>query len=184
MDDERIVALYWARSEDAIAETDRRYGRLCRHLIGRVLASPEDREECLNDVYLTAWRIIPPQRPEHLGAFLGKIARNLALKRRAHDGAAKRAPAAQCSLEELGDCVSGAASVEDTLEDRRIAAVLDAFLRGLPVEKRVVFLRRYWWFDDLAAICARTGYSKSKVASMLHRTRRELRRVLEEEGLI
>lgn len=74
--------------------------------------------------------------------------------------------------------------MEDALEDRRIAAVLDAFLRGLPVEKRVVFLRRYWWFDDLAAICARTGYSKSKVASMLHRTRRELRRVLEEEGLI
>ena len=183
MEDKDIIALYWAREEDAIRETAAKYGGLCRSIVGRILASPEDGEECLNDTWLGLWNAIPPQRPSRFAAFVGRIARNLALKRFDYLTAAKRCSEAVCSLEELGDCVSGRASVEDELENRRIEEAIDAFLWSLGKEKRTVFIRRYWYFDSVEHICRRTGYSQSKVKSMLYHTRQKLRDYLESEGI-
>lgn len=183
MEDQDIIALYWAREEDAIRETAAKYGGLCRSIVGRILASPEDGEECLNDTWLGLWNAIPPQRPSRFSAFVGRITRNLALKRFDYLTAAKRCPEMVCSLEELGDCVSGRAGVEDELENRRIEEAIDAFLRSLGEEKRTVFLRRYWYFDSIERICRRTGYSQSKVKSMLYHTRQKLRDYLESEGI-
>ena len=103
MDDQRIIALYWARAEDAIRETSGKYGGLCQAITGRILASPEDREECLNDTWLGLWNAIPPQRPARLSVFVGRVARNLALKRFDYLSASRRRPEAVCSLEELGE---------------------------------------------------------------------------------
>lgn len=183
MEDRQIIELYWDRVEDAIRETDAKYGRLCRYIVQNILASPEDSEECVNDTWLGLWNAIPPQRPSRFSAFVGRITRNLALKRFDYLTAAKRCPEAVCSLEELGDCVSGRASVEDELENRRIEEAIDAFLRSLGEEKRTVFLRRYWYFDSIERICRRTGYSQSKVKSMLYHTRQKLRDYLESEGI-
>lgn len=183
MDDDRIIELFWAREEEAIAAVSSKYGRLCGHVAGNILSCPEDREECLNDAWFGLWQAIPPQRPERLAVFVGRVVRNLALKRLEYLSAAKRSAQASCALEELEDCVSGEERVEDELENRRIEAAISSFLRAQEPEKRFVFIRRYWYFDSIRDICARTGFGQSKVKSMLSRTRKNLRAYLESEGI-
>ena len=183
MEDKALIALYWAREEGAIRETAAKYGRLCSHVAGSILKSPEDCEECVNDTYLAVWNAIPTQRPDHFPVFIGRITRNLALKRWEYLSAAKRNPSAVVSLEELGECVSGAASAESEAENRRIEEAIAAFLWAQEEEKRVVFLRRYWYFDPIETICQRTGLREGKVKSMLFAMRRKLREHLEREGI-
>ena len=183
MEDRQIIELYWERDEEAIRETDAKYGRLCQYIAQNILVSPEDAEECVNDTWLGVWNAIPPQRPSRFSAFVGRITRNLALKRFDYLNAAKRSSETVRSLEELGDCVSGRASVEDELENRRVEEAIDAFLWSLEEEKRTVFIRRYWYFDSIGVICRHTGWSQSKVKSMLYHTRQKLRDHLESEDI-
>ena len=183
MEDRQIIELYWNRAEEAIRETSIKYGRLCQYIAQNILSSPEDSEECVNDTWLGLWNAIPPKRPERLSAFVGRVVRNLALKRFDYLTAAKRSPEAVCSLEELEDCVSGRTSVEDEVENRRIEEAIDNFLWSLGEEKRTIFIRRYWYFDSIDHICLHTGYSQSKVKSMLFRTRQKLREFLESEDI-
>lgn len=183
MDDKRIIDLYWARDEAAIRETSFKYGRLCAYIVKNILASREDCEECLNDTYLAVWNSIPEQRPSRFSAFVSKIARNLALKKYEYVTAAKRNPKAVLSLEELGDCVSGTGSVESEMENRRIESAIDDFLWQQGEEKRNVFVRRYYYLDSIESISKYTGFSQSKVKSMLFEMRRKLREHLESEGI-
>lgn len=183
MDDERIIALYWARDEAAIRETSLKYGGLCARIAGNILVSREDGEECVNDTYLAVWNAIPDQRPTIFSAFIGRITRNLALKKYEYRSAAKRSPAAVASFEELGDCVSGTDRAESGAECRLIEELISTFLRRQKEERRNVFLRRYWYFDSIAEICAATGFSPGKVKSILYETRRKLRLYLESEGI-
>jgi len=183
LDDAKIIELYWARSEDAISETDVKYGRLCRYIARNILANPQDEEECVNDTYFGVWNAIPQNRPNVLSAFIGKIARNHALKKYEYVSAEKRNPDAACSLAELEECVSGGDSVESELESRRIEKAISDFLWQQDEAKRKAFIRRYWYFDPIAIISRRYGFSESKVTSMLHQTRRKLRAYLESEGI-
>ncbi|MCI8686993.1 MAG: sigma-70 family RNA polymerase sigma factor [Lawsonibacter sp.] len=183
MEDKQIIELYWRRAEEAIQETAIKYGRLCQYIAQNILSSPEDSEECVNDAWLGLWNAIPPKRPERFSAFVGRIVRNLALKRFDYLTAAKRNAEAVCSLEELGDCVSGRTSVEDEMENQRIEAAIDNFLWSLGEEKRKIFIRRYWYFDSIDHICRRTGYTQSKVKSMLFHIRQKLRDYLESEDI-
>lgn len=183
MEDQKIIELYWAREEEAIRATSDKYGGLCRAVVGSILASPEDSEECVNDTWLGLWNAIPPQRPRRLAAYVGRVARNLALKRYDYVTAQRRNPQAVRSLEELGECVSGRESMETELENRRIERVIGDFLWGQEEEKRNVFLLRYWYFASIEEICGRTGFGESKVKSMLSRTRQKLRQHLEQEGI-
>ena len=183
MDDSDIIELYWQRSEDAITETDKKYGRLCRYIAMNILANTEDGEECVSDAYLGAWNSIPDKRPNKFSAFLGKITRNLALKKYEYISAAKRNPDAVCSLSELEECVSGRDCIETELENKRIEKAVSDFLWQLEEEKRAVFIRRYWYFEPVASICERSGFSSSKVTSMLYHVRLKLKTHLESEGI-
>ena len=183
MEDYKIVELYFVRSEEAIVQTDVKYGGLCRHIAGNILRSAQDCEECVNDTWLSAWNRIPPEKPQRLSAYVGRIARNLALKRYAYLSAEKRCEEAVCSLTELEDCISGRDSVEDELECRRIESAISDFLWRQEESARAVFIRRYWYFDSIDDICRRTGYSGSKVTSILFRMRRKLRVYLKDEGV-
>jgi len=183
LDDSIIVELYWKRAEDAIRETDSKYGNLCRHIIRNILAVKQDREECLNDTYLGAWNAMPPRKPNILSAFIGKIARNQALKKYEYVTADRRNPEAACSLTELAECVSGGDSPETEFESRRIEKAISDFLWLQDEDKRAVFIRRYWHFEPIAIISRRAGYSESKVTSMLYHTRQKLRAYLESEGI-
>ena len=183
MEDKKIIDLYWARIEDAIRATSEKYGRLCHYVAGNILASREDCEECVNDTYLGLWNAIPPERPARFSVFVSRITRNLALKKYDYLSAAKRNPESVCSLEELGDCVSGTDTVESEVEDQRIESAIDDFLWKQSEEKRHVFILRYWYFASIQDISRRTGFSQSKVKSMLYHLRQDLRNHLEKEEI-
>lgn len=183
MDDKEIIELYWERDERAIKETSLKYEKLCTYIANNILSSREDCEECVNDTWLGVWNAIPTKRPEKFSAFVSKITRNLALKKYEYISAAKRDYSVVTSLEELGECVSGTDSIESEMEKRNIENAINQFLWKQKEEKRNVFIRRYWYFDSIESICARTGFSQSKIKSMLYGTRRKLRRYLESEGI-
>lgn len=183
MDDETIISLYWARDENAIAETSSKYGRLCNYIAGNILAYREDREECINDTYLAVWNTIPDKHPNNFSVYIGRITRNLALKKYEYISAAKRTPTAVTSLEELSDCVSGTNSIESEIAKKHIENTLNKFLWRLDEKKRNIFIRRYWYLDSIETICGYTGFSQSKVKSMLYQMRCKLRKYLESEGI-
>lgn len=183
MEDTKIIELYWARVEDAIRETAVKYGKLFHQVANNILVNHEDSEECVNDTYLAAWNNMPPKWPDHLPAFLGKITRNLALKKYEYLSAEKRNPEAICSFEELADCVSGQESVESELENRQIENAISKWLWKQDKEKRDIFIWRYWYFESISNICQRTKCSQSKVKSILFHLRRKLKDYLEGEGI-
>lgn len=184
MDDKQIIDLYWSRSETAITETAKKYGRFCHSIAYNILASHEDSEECVNDTYLNAWNAIPPKRPLWLSAFLGKITRNLALKKYEKDTAAKRGGGqVALALEELAECIPVPGSLEKTVEDRILTDKLNAFLAQLAPETRSIFLRRYWQLCSVQEIAETLAVSESKVKMSLMRTRGKLRNFLEQEGI-
>ena len=184
MEDEKIIGLYWERSEDAIAETASKYGRLFFRIADNILSDQEDSEECVNDTYLGLWNAIPDARPSPFVSFAGRITRNLALKKYEYRSAAKRNPQAIRSFEELRECVSGRTSVENKGEERRIEQLIDAFLWQQREETRTVFLRRYWYVDSVQSIAARYAIKENTAKSILFRTREKLRRYLAGEGII
>mgnify|MGYP005967171175 CR=1 FL=1 len=139
MDDRMIIDLYWARSEDAISETDKKYGRFCYGLSFNILGDSLDAEECVSDTYMAAWDAMPPHRPGLLKAFLGKLSRRIAISRWRGKNAAKRKGMTELVLDELSDCVPGGCSPAEELELKELAAVIDGFLRSLPEAERLVF---------------------------------------------
>lgn len=184
MEDPRIVELFFDRSEQAIVETDKKYGRYCYAIAYNILASPEDSEESVSDTYLTAWNTIPPRKPNALNAFLGKITRHISIDRWRRLSAQKRGGKEMIlALDELGECVD-TQGLEAKISQRELARILNSFLTGLPETERNVFLSRYWYLDSIEAIVKITGFSQSKVTSMLHRTRNKLRKKLSEEGYL
>ena len=184
MEDAEIIELYWARNEEAIAQTHQKYGPWCRGVALRILELQEEAEECVNDTYLQAWNNIPPQRPGMFRAWLGRITRNLALSRYRKLRAEKRGGGQTAlALEELGDCVSGGHTVESEEERKEIARVINQFLATLPETQRNIFMRRYWHVSPIAEIAKVYGMTEGQVTSMLHRSRKKLRAMLEKEGI-
>ena len=185
MDDRQIIALYNERSETALSETANKYGRYCRTIAYNILYNEEDSEECVNDTWMRAWESIPPQCPERLSAFLGKITRNLALNRYKNNTREKRGGGqAVLVLEELAECVPGTDSTEQAVEEALLVEVLNGFLEELPVEKRKIFMRRYWYLSSVKEIGLDFGMSESNVKMTLLRLREKLRKVLEKEGIL
>lgn len=185
MDDRQIIALYNERSEAALSETAKKYGRYCRSIAYNILSNEEDCEECVNDTWLKAWENIPPQCPDSLPAFLGRITRNLALNRYKHNTREKRGGGqTPLVLEELADCIPGGSNAETAAEEALLVDVLNRFLDGLPVQKRKIFLRRYWYMSSVKEIAADFGLSESNVKMTLLRTRSKLKQTLEKEGIL
>ena len=183
--DEELVELYFARSERAIEATEAKYGRYLRAVLDNVLDSAEDRDECLNDAYLSAWNHIPPDRPRSFPAYLTKIVRNIALDRRKEMNRKKRAPADGVhSYDELEDVLESGRTVESEVDSRLLSRYLSEFARSLPKEQRYVFLCRYYYADSVNTIAARLGLSPSAVYQMLAAIKGKLRDGLEAEGFV
>ena len=184
MEDNAIIDLYWARSENAISQTAVKYGGYCYAIAYHILESPEDSEESVNDTYLAAWNTMPPKRPSALSAFLGKITRYISLDRWKRRSASKRGGGqTTLALEELEECVSGGEDPEEHLARKELLALVNRFLEGLPEPERRVFVCRYWYLDSIADIAQRYDFTESKVKTTLHRTRQKLSRQLEKEGM-
>lgn len=185
MDDQKIIDLYWSRSESAISESNRKYGKYCYSIAYNILTNNEDAEECVSDTYMAAWKAMPPQRPSILATFLGKITRNLSIDCWRSRSRYKRGGGEIIlALEELEECVSDSQTVEKAYEQKLIALVFNRFLESLQETERQIFLCRYWYLDSIADIANYYGFSNSKVTSMLYRTRKKLRAVLKKEDLL
>ena len=185
MDDKSIVQLYWERSEQAIAETDVKYGKYCYSIAYNALDNKEDAEESVSDTYMAAWNQLPPHRPSVLATFLGKITRYISINRwKARNTIKRGGGELLLALDELGQCVDSNQNVEGAYERREVIQAFNQFLDTLPETERDIFLRRYWLFDPVADIAESFGFTQSKVTSMLHRTREKLRKQLKKEGFL
>ena len=183
MDDREIIGLFFARSEQAIAELEKKYGNACKKIAENILHDPLDAEECANDAFLGVWNAIPPEEPECLPGYLFRIVRNLALKRYHANTAAKRNSYYDASLEELADCLPSLSSVEEEIEANELAAALDAFLGTLDRESRILFVRRYWYSDPIEDLAKRFGIRKHTVSVRLSRLRDKLKAFLQKEDM-
>lgn len=182
MEDTQIIALYLARDESAIQETQLKYGRLCLHIAENILGNAEDAEECVQDAYLALWNQIPPAQPRNVTAFVCKITRNLALKKLEYASAAKRSTNATVSLWEIEEFLPDERFTPET-ENEELGGLISAFLQTEKEIARKIFLRRYWFFDSISEISRQFGFSENKVKSILFRTRSRLRTYLKKEGI-
>ena len=184
MDDEKIIGLFFDRSENAISETDKKYGKPCRRLTYNVTGNYEDSEECVNDTYLRLWNVIPPKRPPDFAAYLFRIARNIALNLIRGRSTDKRGGAMRSvDYDEIAECIPDKNTVERQTDDDTAIKAIEKFLASLPREKQIIFLKRYWYFNPVADIASELNISESKVKMTLMRAREKLRAELEKEGI-
>lgn len=184
MTDEKIIELYHCRDEQAIQASMEQYGAYCRSIAAGILQSPEDVEETVADTWVAAWNAMPPQKPKYLRLFLGRITRNLALNRwRRNHAYCRGGGETELALEELGQIVRGD-TPEQLVNTQELGAAIGAFLKTEPATRRAVFLRRYFYMEELPAIAGYYGITQSNLRMMLSRTRQKLKKYLEQEGYI
>lgn len=184
MDDEKIIDLYFAREEQAIAQTDQKYGSYCRSIAFNILHSREDTDECVSDTYLRTWNAIPPTRPSCLRAFLSRITRNLSFSRWEQAHAQKRGGGqTELLLSELSECLPGGECADERLDAQLVTATIETFLRTQTRENRQLFVRRYYYADSVRRLSGLFGLSENTVKSRLFRLRGGLREALLKEGI-
>lgn len=182
MNDEQIVELYWARSETAIAETEKKYGRYCHYIAYQILYNDEDAKEVVNDTYLKTWNTIPPQRPASLRPYVGMISRQLALDVYKEQHAQKRGGQVSLVLDELSECIPDNDSGADIGESVALSDALSRFIWTLPQRTRNIFVRRYFYISTIAEIAKDFSMKESNVTMHLLRTRKKLEQFLKKEG--
>lgn len=179
-EDEKIIELFFERSEQAIRELDIKYGKVCHKLSYNIVNSRQDAEECVNDAYLGAWNAIPPTKPAPLLTYLCKIVRNISLKIYYKKEAAKRNSIYTIAMQEIETCLSDQKTVETEIEARELANIIENFLDTLTVENRVIFMRRYWFSDNYKDIAKYVGLTEKNISVRLTRIRRKMKEYLME----
>ena len=183
MKDQEIVGLYWDRNEDAIHQTQMKYGAYLSKVAYNILADFEDSKECVNDTYLAAWNSMPANRPSILSTYLGKITRQIAIDMFRKKNRLKRyASQYAISLEELGDSFTDGATPEQELDAKMLDAAINRFICALPKLTQRAFVGRYVFFDSIKDIAGYCGMKESKLKSLLYRTRQQLKLYLKKEG--
>ena len=183
MEDSKIIELFWERSEDAISHIDRKYGKYCYTIAYNILYSEPECEECVNDTYLRAWETIPPQKPNALSAYLGRITRNLALNRLAYQKREKRNAGIEAVLDEVSEMLPDASTMPESADDIALREAINGFLRSLDTDTRIIFVRRYWYDSAISDIADDYSLPVGTVKSTLSRTRKRFREYLQKEGI-
>ncbi len=177
MNDREIVSLFFSRDENAIKETEKKYGDYCRAVAVRILNSVLDAEECVNDAYFAVWNRIPPEKPKDLGAFVSRITRNIAVDRVRADTAGKRGGSGEdLPIDELDGCCESAESVYVAKE---LAAAVNKFLKRLPKRERDIFMNRYYFCRKTSDIADSYGFDEDYIRTVLARTRQNSKRILQ-----
>ena len=177
-DDEKIIEMFFERSEQGIRELDNKYGKICHSLSYHIVGSRQDAEECVNDAYLGAWNAIPPVRPNPLLSYIVKIVRNISLKIYWRKEAAKRSSNYTIALEEIEACIADQKTAEDEIEAKELARIIEEFLDTLTLENRVIFMRRYWFSDSYRDIAEFVGISEKNISVRLTRIREKMKQYL------
>lgn len=184
MEDKQIIEMYFSRQEQAIKESDIKYGSYCRSISMRILGNQEDSEECVNDTWMSAWISIPPNNPQRLSAYFGRITRNLSLKRYESQKAKKRGSGEiPLVLAELSLCIPDTEGVEDRFDEIMLTERINSFLEALSPDKRKIFLQRYWYLCSIKEIAQENEMSQSNVKMTLLRLRGQLKEELKKEGV-
>lgn len=183
MDDSQIMKLYWDRNENAITETNRKYGALCGSIAMNLLSDREDAEECVNDTWIEAWNQIPPQHPENLKAWLCRIVRNISINRWRKNHARKRYQGLNQVLDELEDCIPSPRNVEQEIEDAELGRCISAWLLSLPAEDRALFVLRYWHGRTLNELADKWNITAPRLTKKMYRLRLSLKAALEREEI-
>lgn len=182
MEDRKIVELFWLRDENAINETKLKYSAMLNSIAFSMLKNKNDAEECENDTYLAAWNSMPENRPEYLGAYLGRIVKNLSVIKIRNKTAQKRGTGYNECIEELSS-LSGIETTESLFDEKETAKHISDFLRSIDSEKRQIFIRRYWYCDSISDIAESFDVSESKVKTSLSRIRQKLKEYLICQGV-
>ena len=180
--DNKIINMFFARSERAIAALSDKYGKLCLAISDNLLNSREDAEECTNDAYLKVWNTIPPEKPDSLRAYLCRIVRNTALDKLKYRTRKKRSGNADALLSELDECIPAPDSTELSADDTAVKSVTD-FLKTQSRQSQVLFIRRYFYCESIASLAKRFCISESNVTTTLCRMRKKLRDKLQKDGI-
>ena len=178
IDDEKIIEMFFERSEQGIRELDIKYGKICHNLPYNIVNSRQDAEECVNDAYLGAWNAIPPAHPNPLLSYIVKIVRNISLKIYWRKEAAKRNSIYTIAMQEIEACIADQKTVEDEIEARELARIIEDFLDTLTLENRVIFMRRYWFADSYKDIAEFVGLSEKNISVRLTRIREKMKQYL------
>ena len=182
MTDEQIIRLYFDRDQAAIAETDRKYGSYCYSIASNLLGR-EDSEECVNDTYHAAWTHIPPEVPQSLKAFLGRIVRNLSISRFCRSHAQKRSSGTDVLLSELEDCLPTPQTVETEADSRELSRLISSWLATLSGDDRALFVLRYWHGSAVQDLAEKCGCTPNAVSLRIRRLRKNLKHYLEAKGV-
>lgn len=181
VDDPQIVELYWKRDESAIGETECKYGSFCFGVAMRLLSNGEDAKECVNETFYQAWNQIPPQRPEKLRPWLGRIVRNISVSLWRKNHRQKRYSGMEQTLSELEDAVPSPIGVERELESAELGRIISNWLKSLPSDERILFVRRYWYGIPLHELAKESKLPPQKLAQKMYRLRLALKAFLEKE---
>ena len=182
MDDEKIISLYWKRDERAVSETQAKYGRLCYSVAYKITGIREDSEECVNDTYVRLWNTIPPEEPDNFAGYTCRITRNLAIDRVKAYSADKR-HGAVAIMDELEACFPSRDDAEMAVDRMAITRAFERFLSSIPPAHRMIFMRRYFYLDQVGDIAHTLKMTEVGVRVALHRIRKKLKTYLEEEGV-
>lgn len=178
MMDEKIIELFFNRSEKAINELDKKYGKVFYKISNNILNDRLDAEECVSDSYLGTWNAIPPAHPNPLLTFVCKIVRNISVKRYYAKTAMKRNSIYDVAMSEVTNYIISPDSVEEEVDAKELARIIESFLDTLTKENRVIFIRRYWFSDSYGEIAKRVGISEKNVSVRLTRIRKQMREYL------
>lgn len=184
MEDNEIINLFQARSEQAIEELSKKYGAICTKIALNILKNRLDAEECVNDAYLGVWDTVPPQNPSPLLSYVCRIVRNLSIRKYHANTSAKRNSFYDAALDELENCIASGQTIESELSAKELSGLIDTFLGTLDKTSRIIFVRRYWYSDPVSEIAAKMRMSSNNVSVRLSRTRAKLRKFLKKEGIL
>ena len=178
IDDEKIIEMFFGRSEQGIRELDIKYGKICHNLSCHIVGNRQDAEDCVNDAYLGVWNAIPPAKPDPLLTYVCKIVRNISLKIYWRKEAVKRSSRYTIALEEIEACIADTKTVEDEMEAKELARIIEDFLDTQTLENRIIFMRRYWFADSYKDIAGFVGLSEKNISVRLTRIREKMKQYL------
>lgn len=183
--DARIISLFGERNEEALAEVERFFGRLCRSVAGNIIGG-DAADECVNDAMLKLWNAIPPAKPHSLRSYAVMLTRSIAINRYHAEKAAKRGGGNTVALDELGDALysSVGSEPEEEAGASELSRAINEFLASQSPLDRSIFVRRYWFCDSIETISALTGLSGGNISVKLHRLRSRLKKSLEGSKLL
>ncbi len=182
MDDSMIIDMYWNRNEDAIEETNKKYGNYCFTIANNILNSKEDSDECVNDTWLRAWNAIPPKKPDRFRIFLARITRNLSFDKYKNKHSAKRSGEMLYILDELSECISGGNTTDNEVDMKLLSESISGFLKTASQRDRTIFLKRYFYAEPVGVIAEKLNITAGNTSAVLSRMRNRLREHLKKEG--